>query len=206
MPIAKALAPETIVAYAANGGPIPILHGGPLRIIVPGYPGSASQKWLTRIEIRDCEHDGQRMTGLYYRMPKTPVRPGEPIDESNFAPITDMPVKSVITFPGDSFRASASQPLTMRGFAWSGHTPLKSVDVSFDAGRSWQRASLGPLPDTFAWRRFEATLAHPPPGEIEIIARAIDAHGTAQPLDGAPWNPRGYCNNVVHRLRGTVVP
>ena len=93
----------------------------------------------------------------------------------------------------------------MRGFAWSGHTPVASVEVSFDGARSWQVASLGPLPDTFAWRRFDATLADPRPGAIEIVARAtdrIDAH--AQPLTSAPWNPRGYCNNMVHRVRRMI--
>ena len=175
-----------------------------MRLIVPGYPGSVSQKWLTGITIRDREHDGERMKGLYYRMPKTPVRFGEPIDEADFTPIIDMPVKSVITCPKNGFTAPAGRPLTVRGFAWSGHTPLADVDVSFDGGQSWRRARLGPLPDTFAWRRFEATLDHPPSGAIEIVVRATDDSGCAQPLDSAPWNPRGYCNNMAHRLRGTI--
>ena len=204
VPIAKALAPETIVAYAANGEPIPILHGGPLRLVAPGYPGSASQKWLTRIEIRDREHDGERMTGFHYRLPKTPVRPGEPLDPADFEVITDMPVKSIITWPREGFTAPTGQPLNVRGFAWSGHTPVESVEVSFDGARSWEAASLGPLPDTFAWRRFHAVLAHPSPGTIEIVARATDALGRAQPLQSAPWNPRGYCNNMAHRVRGTI--
>lgn len=204
VPIAKALAGETIVAYAANGEPIPLLHGGPLRIVVPGYPGSASQKWVTRVEIRDRKHDGARMTGFYYRLPRKPVRPGEALDPADFAVITDMPVKSIVTSPRDGFTAPAGQPLNVRGFAWSGHTPVAAVEVSFDGARSWQAASLGPLPDTFAWRRLHAVLAHPSPGTIEIVARATDAQGRAQPLESAPWNPRGYCNNVVHRVRGMI--
>jgi DMSO/TMAO reductase YedYZ molybdopterin-dependent catalytic subunit len=205
LPIAKALAPETLVAYAANGVPIPPLHGGPLRIIAPGYPGSASQKWLARISVRDREHDGERMTGLYYRLPHRPVKPGEPVDLSQFEVITDMPIRSVITAPRDGFEAAAGMPLTVRGHAWSGHTPVAGVEVSFDGGRKWQRASLGPLPDTFAWRRFECTLAGARPGAIEIVARATDAAGRAQPLDSVPWNPRGYCNNIAHRVRGQLV-
>jgi DMSO/TMAO reductase YedYZ molybdopterin-dependent catalytic subunit len=204
VPIAKALAPETIVAYAANGEPIPILHGGPLRVVVPGYPGSASQKWLTRIEIRDREHDGERMTGLHYRLPRTPVRPGEPLDPFDFEVITDMPVKSIITWPRDGFSAEAGQPLAVRGFAWSGHTPVASVEVSSDGGHSWQAADLAPAPDRFAWHRFMTTLLDPPTGPVEIMARATDAIGRAQPLQSAPWNPRGYCNNMVHRVRADI--
>ena len=206
LPIAKALADETIVAYAANGGAIPHLHGGPLRVIVPGYPGSASQKWIARIEIRDREHDGERMTDLHYRLPRTPVRPGDPIDPTDFVPIIDVPVKSIITAPREGFAVPPGQPLAVRGFAWSGHTPVATVEVSFDGGSSWRRAELGPLPDTFAWRRFSATLDKPPPCEIEIVARANDTQGRAQPLESAPWNPRGYCNNMVHRVRGVIEP
>jgi sulfite oxidase len=72
LPIEKALAPETLVAFAINGEPIPALHGGPLRLVVPGYPGSSFQKWLTRIEVRDREHDGERMRNGHYRMPRAP--------------------------------------------------------------------------------------------------------------------------------------
>jgi len=204
VPIAKALAPETMVAYAVNGEAIPALHGGPLRIVVPGYPASASQKWLNRIMLRDREHDGARMTGLYYRLPKAPLRPGDPLDPSDFAVITDMPVKSLITRPRDGFAAPAGRPLAVRGFAWSGHTPVAAVEVSFDGARSWQPASLAAVADPFAWRRFEATLKSPVRGPIEVVARATDAKGRAQPLDSVPWNPRGYCNNLAHRVRGHI--
>jgi len=207
LPIAKALAPETLVAWALNGEPIPPLHGGPLRIVAPGYPGSASQKWITRIAIRDREHDGERMRNLHYRLPRVPVRPlaaGERYDESLFDVITDMPARAVITAPVDGFAAQGGAALAVRGRAWSGHTPLTGVEVSCDGGRTWQAAALGPLPDVFAWLRFTATLTPPPAGAIEIIARATDARGRAQPLGSTPWNPRGYCNNTVHRVRGVI--
>lgn len=205
VPIAKALGPETIVAYVANGEPIPHLHGGPLRVIVPGYPGSASQKWIARVEIRDREHDGERMTGFHYRLPKHPVRPGDDFDAADFEPITDMRVKSLVTYPAEGFTAAAGVPLRVRGFGWSGHTPLARVEVSIDGGGAWQEAKLGRAIDRFAWRRFEATLSALSAGAVEIVVRATDTAGRAQPLDSAPWNPRGYCNNVVHRVRGTIV-
>ena len=76
VPIAKALEEHTLLVWAMNGEPLAVLHGGPLRLIVPGWPGSLSQKWLTRIWIRDREHDGPGMTGLSYRMPVRPLPPG----------------------------------------------------------------------------------------------------------------------------------
>ena len=204
LPIAKALSPETLVAYAVNGKPIPELHGGPLRLVAPGYPGSASQKWLTRIAIRDREHDGERMTSLHYRLSRTPIRYGEPLDKSLFDVITDIPVRSLITFPREGFHAPAGQKLNVRGHTWSGHVAVARVELSCDGGRTWSETSLGALPDRFAWRRFEATLADLSPGTIEIIARATDAEGRTQPLDSAPWNPRGYCNNRAHRITGSI--
>lgn len=204
LPIGKALAPETMIAWAANGAPLPFLHGGPLRVVAPGYPGSAWHKWVTRIAIRDREHDGARMTDLHYRLPRTPLQPGDPVDPSQFEVITDMPVRSIITFPADGFRVPAGQPLAIRGFAWSGHIPLDKVDVSADAGQSWRAADLRDARDRFAWRRFEAMLPPFSPGSIDILARASDVDGNIQPVGSAPWNPRGYCNNAVHSIRGTV--
>ncbi len=204
LPIEKALAPETLIAYALNGEPIPLLHGGPLRLVAPGYPGSAWHKWLNRIAIRDREHDGERMTGLFYRLPRKPVRPGEQFDPAQFDIITDMPVKSLITVPRDGFALPPGRPLVVRGHGWSGHVALAKVDVSIDGGRTWLPAPLRPPRDRFAWRRFEIALRDRPPGETEILARASDANGKRQPLDCVAWNPRGYCNNVAHRVRGSI--
>ena len=205
LPIGKALAPETLLAFALNGEPLPALHGGPLRLVAPGYPGASFQKWLARIEVRDCEHDGERMRDGHYRMPRAPLRYGEPFDATQFEIITDMPVKSLITAPREGFSATANAPLHIRGHAWSGQTPVEKVELSFDGGRSWRGAGLAPARDRFAWRRFEFTLGDRPAGEIEIVARATDVTGRAQPLDSVPWNPRGYCNNMCHRVRGRLV-
>jgi sulfite oxidase len=204
LPIGKALSPETLVAFELNGEPLPVLHGGPLRLVAPGYPGAAFQKWLTRIELRDREHDGERMRDGHYRMPRKPLRYGEPFDHRQFEIITDIPVKSLITAPREGFAAPAGVPLTIRGHAWSGHTPVAKVELSLDGGRSWQPAELRPAPGRFAWRRFTFTLADPAPGDIEIVARATDASGDAQPMQCVPWNPRGSCNTMAHRVRGRI--
>jgi sulfite oxidase len=200
IPIEKAMASETLLAFEMNGEPLPFLHGGPLRVVAPGYPGSAWQKWLSRLELRDREHDGEKMNGTDYRLPVVPVRPGEPVDETLFQVITDMPVNSLITSPTEDFVLTAGKPFEIRGFAWSGHTPVQSVAVSADGGRHWQDAELEDEVERFAWRRFRTTIDMGP-GAVTIITRATDAQGRPQPLD-APWNPRGYCNNAVHRVRG----
>lgn len=204
IPIEKAIAPETMLAFAANGEALPFFHGGPLRLVVPGYPGSAWQKWLNRIVIRDREHDGPRMTGLHYRLPRRPVRPDERIDEALFDVITDMPVKSVITFPNDGFRLPAGS-LTVRGNAWSGHIALAAMEISTDGGHHFRPAQLAAERERFAWRSFEFTATEIGQGPVEIVARATDVAGNSQPLESVPWNPRGYCNNMAHRIRGTIV-
>ena len=143
-------------------------------------------KFLRAVEMRDREHDGERMGGLHYRMPRVPIKPGDPIDESLFDVMTDMPVASIITSPRDGFTARLGDPLMLRGHAWSGHVPVASVEVSTNGGTRWRKATLGPLPDRFAWRRVLLTLPAPQPGELEIIMRATDAQGHTQPLGSAP--------------------
>jgi sulfite oxidase len=198
IPIAKALAPETLLAFEMNGEPLPFLHGGPLRVVAPGFPGSAWQKWLTRVELRDREHDGEKMNGTDYRMPRRRYAPGETVDESQFDVIVDMPVNSIITSPRDRFDARGGK-IDVRGFAWSGHVPVRSVEVSTD-GQQWLPAQLEPEAERFAWRRFRASL-EVPGGPVTLMARATDVEGRSQPLE-ALWNPRGYCNNAVQRVVG----
>lgn len=203
LPIAKAMSDETLVAFAMNDEPLPRLHGGPLRIVAPGFPGSAWQKWLDRITIRPREHDGEKMRGTDYRMPVVPMRPGEAIDESLFAVLTDMPVKSLVTAPLEGFTAVAGTPFAVRGFAWSGAVPIAAMDLSSDGGKTWCDVALEPAEGAFAWRRFQTMLTIAVAGPVTIMARARDVEGRVQPLE-TPWNPRGYCNNQVHRVAGMV--
>ncbi len=201
LPLAKALAPETLLAFGMNGAPLDPLHGFPLRIVAPGYPGSAWQKWLARLTVLDHEHDGAKMTGLDYRLPRHPVRPGDALDPAAFDVITDMPVKSLITEPAAGFHASG--PLLISGFAWSGAIPVAHVEVSSNGGATWQGAKLDEGAGPWAWRRFTAFTLLPGRGEVEIMARATDVVGNSQPLEPL-WNPRGYLNNAVHRVRGQL--
>jgi DMSO/TMAO reductase YedYZ molybdopterin-dependent catalytic subunit len=201
IPLAKALAPETLVAFAMNGRPLGPLHGAPLRIVAPGFPGSAWQKWLSRILVLDREHRGAKMTGTDYRMPRRPLRPGEPLDSTPFDVITDMPVKSLITRLAADFGARGE--VEVAGWAWSGHIPLARVEVSLDEGASWAVAELAPGEGPWAWRRFRAAGHAIRPGLVTAMARATDVAGNAQPLT-PPWNPRGYLNNAVQRVTGRL--
>ena len=200
LPLWKAMAPETLVAFAMNGEPLSIDHGGPLRIVAPGFPGSAWQKWIARIEVRDREHDGEKMTGTDYRLPPSPLEPGDPVDPETFRVIDDIPVKSLITHPVDGASIRIGEPVEVRGWAWSGRDPVESVAISFDAGVTWQTATLEPGDGPWAWRRFHVRWTRPASGSTTILARATDAAGRSQPI-GQAWNPRGYNNNGCHRVR-----
>ena len=204
LPIAKALSPETLVAFAMNGEPLPRLHGGPLRIVAPGFPGSAWQKWLDRVALRSGEHDGEKMRGTNYRLPTSPVLPGEVLDEGRFAVITDMPVKSLVTKPARGFTVPVGGVLDVAGFAWSGAIPLEAVRVSCDGGENWREAVLEEGEGVFAWRRFAAGFTIERAGPLAVLAQARDVAGNLQPLE-MTWNPRGYCNNQVQRVPGAAI-
>ncbi len=162
LPLAKALTPETLVAFRANGEPLPAIHGGPLRIVAPGFPGSAWQKWLTRIWVRDREHDGARMTGLDYRLPRRPIRPGDTPDPAEFAVIEGMPPRALITSHAAGSAVAAGSEIRLGGWAWGHGRSIASVAVSLDGGGSWSEAALTPeTTEPFAWRRFEARFRAP---------------------------------------------
>jgi len=200
MPIAKALEPHTIIAFAMNGDDIPELNGHPLRLVAPGWPGSCSQKWLTRIEIRDRVHDGAKMTGQSYRVPAYPVAPGTEVPDEDMIIIESLPVKSLITSPQTGFRVNSGQAFEARGHAWAGDNDVAALDVSIDFGATWTPARLEPPANTYAWQRWRADITLPEAGYYEIWARARDDEGRMQPPVPPGWNPRGYLNNMQHRI------
>ena len=122
MPLAKAMEPHTLLAFGMNGEALPFLHGGPLRLVVPGWPGSLSQKWLTRIWIRDREHDGPGMTGLSYRVPVGRSRRAQDAAGMALRVLESMPVRSIVSFPADGRRAirAGTRTIEVRGAAWAG--------------------------------------------------------------------------------------
>ena len=205
VPIAKAMEPHTLIAFKMNGKDLPLIHGGPVRLIVPGWTGSTSTKWLTRIWVRDKEHDGPGMGGFSYRMAKTPIVPGSKGDEKDTVILEAMPVRSVITFPADGAKlAAGTRKLDLRGHAWAGESDIKTVDISTDYGVSWKPAKVDPPPNKYAWQRFTASVDLPAAGYYEVWAKATDSKGVTQPFVAGNWNPQGYGGNPINHIRVLV--
>ena len=197
VPIEKALTDNVLIAFQMNGADLHTLNGAPLRLVVPGWPGSCSQKWLRRIQLRDQVHDGPKMTGTSYRVPAYPVAPGEDVPKEAFQIIERMPVKSLITFPANA--AEVGREIEVRGHAWSGDRTIDRLDISIDFGATWQEAELdGPVNDG-AWQNWRSAVTFPQAGYYEVWARATDSEGEMQPF-AIDWNPKGYLNNTMHRV------
>lgn len=202
VPIEKAMNENNLVAFAQNGAPIHPMNGAPLRLVIPGWPGSCSQKWLKRIWLRDVVHDGPKMTGTSYRVPNRPVSPGEKVEKADFVIINAMPVKSLITHPKSGVK-TADRTMEVRGHAWAGDRKIDKVDVSIDFGATWVEAELEDPANDHAWQNWKANVTFPQAGYYEVWARATDSEGVMQPFAIA-WNPKGYLNNSMHRVAVTV--
>lgn len=199
--LAKALEPHSMIVFAMNGQPLPNIHGGPVRLIYPGWAGSASQKWLTRIWLRDKEHDGQGMTGFSYRTAIQPMVPGAKGDPKNFRILESMPVRSIITNPANGAKlAAGTRDLNLRGAAWAGENTVRAVNLSIDYGSSWKPAQVSKPNNKYDWHRWSGYIRLPSDGYFEVWVRAIDAKGNIQPHTTGNWNPQGYGGNAMHRI------
>jgi DMSO/TMAO reductase YedYZ molybdopterin-dependent catalytic subunit len=182
---------NAFIAIEMNGAPVPLLHGGPFRLIVPGWFGMASTKWLANIHARATESDNQFMA-KGYRYP-------------DGSPVQQMRVKSLISSPVEGARVSAGV-LPIGGLAWSGAGSggIRGVDVSIDGGKTWRPARLlGPEhPD--AWRSWAADVTLTQDTRA-VRVRATDKSGASQP-DAASANPAGYANNSIHEVGINVIP
>jgi DMSO/TMAO reductase YedYZ molybdopterin-dependent catalytic subunit len=201
LPIEEALRDEVLLAYEMNGAPLPPQHGFPLRLVVPGWYGMTSVKWLDRISVIDEPFEGfQQARG--YRLRQSPDEQGEPV--SRMVPRSLMVPPGIPDFATRERTLAAAGPERIRGRAWSGQGTIERVEVSTDGGGSWRDATLGPQPTRWAWCGWEIEWTPPGPGEYELCCRATDGAGGVQPLE-AEWNLGGYANNEVHRVR-VVVP
>jgi DMSO/TMAO reductase YedYZ molybdopterin-dependent catalytic subunit len=201
VPMAKALHADTILAYEMNGQPIPVLHGFPLRLIVPGWEGAYSVKWLTHIQVIDKEHDGF-FVKTAYRYPNKRVAPGASVPAENMVPLTGLVVKSFINAPSEGGNFKPGK-IRVAGFAWAGESFITKVDVSMDNGSTWTPARLGKERERYAWQSFEHEFDITQPGSYLLMARATDDKGNMQPV--APqWNPSGYLWNVIDKVRINV--
>jgi DMSO/TMAO reductase YedYZ molybdopterin-dependent catalytic subunit len=201
VPIEAAMEQHALLVWAMNGQPLNNIHGGPLRVIIPGFPASVSHKWLKRIAIRDKVHDGQGMGGTSYSVAIKPMIPGGKTDEANMRTMTTMPVRGIITNPANGTRLPAgTRKLALRGAAWDGHDGVSRVDVSVDFGATWQQAKAAEPRNRFDWRRWTAEVELPSDGYYELWVRATDGKGRAQPHVAGGWNPQGYGANPMHRV------
>ena len=199
-PMAKALQDETLIAFKMNGNAIPLAHGYPLRLVAGGWPASVSGKWLQRISIRNIEHDGTKMKGTAYRIPKFPVAPGDKVKDEDMKIIESMPVKSIITYPKTGAIITKNKRLSIRGHAWAGELEVVKVEFSIDFGTTWKQCSLEKPVNRLAWQHFKANIEFPKKGYYEIWARATDSNHNSQPMLLPGWNPKGYLNNACHRI------
>ena len=200
VPIDKALEENSLIAWAMNDDPLPLLNGYPLRLVFGGWPASCSGKWLERIVIRNRVHDGAKMGGSSYRTPCDPVAPGTKVADEDMCIIESMPVKSLITYPKTGAMVNPNQKITVRGHAWAGEHEVSEVEVSTDFGATWQKCSLTKPANKYAWQQFQTEVSLAEIGYYEIWAKATDENGVAQPMIVPGWNPKGYLNNACHRI------
>ena len=202
LPLDKALNGDTLLAYAMNGERLSPAHGFPLRVIVPGWEGAYSVKWLTRITVSDRDHPGAFVSSSY-RMPRSPVAPGTAVNAADTVPIRGLMVKSIISSPDGDTVVPVDREMTISGFAWSGEQDIERVEVSTDGGRTWSMARLGSDRARYAWRQFELPWTPREPGPHTLLSRAADTQGRMQPAAGE-WNPGGYLWNGIDRVRVNV--
>ena len=201
VPMAKAMHPDTIIAWEMNGQPIPLPHGSPLRAIIPGWEGAYSVKWLNALNVLAKDSDSfWVVTG--YRYPNRRVAPGAAVDAKDMEPLTGLVVKSLITTPANG-AAFASGKVPVGGFAWAGENDITRVDVSIDNGATWQPARLTGEQARFTWRRFEFEFMATKPQSYLILSRATDSKGNMQPAV-SQWNPSGYLWNQYDSVRVEV--
>jgi len=188
LPLARALHPDTVVALRMNGEPLLPPHGAPARLIVPGWYGMASVKWLARLELVAEPFAGYFQSERYvYRQPGQAA-----------TPVTDMRVKSVFTSPSPAVPV-AMGPVRVGGFAWSGSARIARVEVKSGDGAGWVAARLTGDDEPYAWRAWESTWTPASRGRHVLRCRAADEAGNVQP-DLPRWNELGYGANGVQTL------
>ncbi|MFP6567113.1 MAG: sulfite oxidase [Dehalococcoidia bacterium] len=189
---------EVMLVYEMNGQPLQPQHGYPMRLIVPGWYGMTSVKWLTKIEAISEHFDGFQMDRTY-RYKQDADDPGEPVDLIR--------VRALMIPPGipdflTRTRLLDAGPVTLEGRAWAGRLGVDRVEVSANNGESWDDASLEEPVGKYAWRAWSRDWDARPGNHI-LSVRATDSKGNIQPTD-QPWNYQGMGNNMVHRVNVVV--
>jgi DMSO/TMAO reductase YedYZ molybdopterin-dependent catalytic subunit len=184
LPIADALGDDVLLAYAMNGDDLPPEHGAPLRLIVAGWYGMASVKWLAHLRLLERNYDGFFQAKRYVIGDR---------------PLREIAVRALIVWPGEGDRLPA-RPFVTRGYAWSGRGDLARVELSDDGGQSWRDASLGKALSPYAWRPWHATVTPRAGGQLVLLARGVTTAGITQPLEEVR-TALGYGNNAARPVR-----
>ncbi len=197
--VADAIAGDVLVATSMNGGPLPPQHGYPVRLVVPGWYGMASVKWLREVRVVDHE-----FTGYQHHAYRLRQQAGE-----DGVPITRIEPRALLVPPGfpdfmSRARVVDAGPVVLRGRAWSGWGAIERVEVSVDDGATWAEADLENDHGVHAWRGFRATW-NAEAGPAALRARATDATGRVQPTDPI-WNRGGFTNNASLPIEVLVRP
>jgi len=196
---------DVLLAYKMNDVEIPLIHGRPLRLIVPGWEAAGSCKWLTSIHVGPEEAAGFFMQTAY-RIPNRNVAPGSAVDPKDMIPYTALDVKSIFTAPLEDATFKLGSPIELRGFAWAGEADITRVDISTDFGRTWVAAELGSEKAKYAWRRFRYSFRPSKAGSYMLLARAAERLGIGMdavtPAEAAGQAMSGAGRSVAS-LRGT---
>lgn len=188
MPLTKALADDTVLALTMNGETLPLDHGYPARVVVSGWLGAASIKWVGRIEVSEHPLYVPWNTEDYVL-----IGPDYPAQAPSLGvPITAIPVASLVELPWPALLRPV--PQVVRGRAYAGENRVTAVEYRIDEG-PWQEATLTPPEIQRAWVRWQFGW-DPEPGDHTIQVRATDDQGRTQP-DTVPWNDLGYCYHAV---------
>jgi DMSO/TMAO reductase YedYZ molybdopterin-dependent catalytic subunit len=204
LPLAKALHPDTLIAYEMNGEPLPHLNGYPARLVVPGWTATYWIKHLANLELVTKPFDGFWMR-KGYRVPKGLFPAREPFatqDDDKTSAITEIVVNSLITAPAEGARVAA-RGFEVRGVAWDGGTGVRGVEVSLDGGATWRAATLGRDHGPYSLRTWSLKVAGAPRGAARVLARATSVGGAMQPAEAVP-NPAGYHHNASRPVAFTV--
>ncbi|MEY4642569.1 MAG: hypothetical protein RLZZ227_2563 [Pseudomonadota bacterium] len=169
--ISNAMNPDILLAYEMNGEPLPLYHGAPLRVLVPGWYGVANVKWLSQIHVQDTRYMGRFMARDYVTLQKTDVGGEERWEERS---VTRIQLKSSIVRVTKSGTAH-----NVMGFVLNDGTPLRAVEVSIDGG-PWQQATIDPASSKYSWKLFNFAWADATLGEHTLVSRAIDESGKVQ--------------------------
>lgn len=203
IPLDKALNPEVILAYEMNGAPLAPVHGFPLRVVVPGYIGARSVKWLQTITVQASPSDNYFQAHAYKLFP--PHVDKETVDWESGLMLGEMSLTSVICAPSQGEQLPAG-PAVVRGYAVAGGgRRVARVELSVNGGETWFEAEMKGEAEPWAWRLWQVPIAFEP-GLHQLVVRAVDSAANSQPQDVRQvWNFKGYMNNAWHRVNIEVV-